>query len=36
MRETLATSVALGAAGDSSFSGEAGDGETVRVLVERV
>ncbi len=33
--ETLATSVKLGAAGDSGFTGEAGEGETVRVLVAR-
>jgi isoleucyl-tRNA synthetase len=33
--ETLATSLQLGGAGDSGFAGEAGDGETVRVLVAR-
>ncbi|HKD97132.1 MAG TPA: isoleucine--tRNA ligase [Micromonosporaceae bacterium] len=33
--ETLATSVTLGPAGDGGFSGEAGDGDTVRVLVTR-
>ena len=34
--ETLATSVQLGAAGESGFAGEAGEGETVRVAVSRV
>ncbi len=33
--ETLATSVELGAAGDTGFAGEAGEAETIRVLVVR-
>jgi isoleucyl-tRNA synthetase len=34
--ETLATSVEVGAAGEGAFTGEAGDGEPVRVVVDRV
>jgi isoleucyl-tRNA synthetase len=33
--ETLANSVTKGDAGGAAFTGEAGDGETVRVLVQR-
>ena len=33
--ETLATSVSFGSAGEGGFAGEAGDGETVRVLVTK-
>ena len=33
--ETLASSVLFGAVGDGGFAGEAGDGETVRVLVAK-
>jgi isoleucyl-tRNA synthetase len=33
--ETLATSVSLGAAGEAAFTGEAGEGETIRVSVAR-